>query len=315
MADCDVLLPKNVNVQNFKYSTPKTLSNGSRTVYVTHNSQKLSIQTPIMRLPYGVGEGYEASKDADKPQSEKKEPSYDLHVSFIGQDDNPKVKALVDLMLAIETQVKQDAFKNRVAWLDDDFDGIEQVVNKLFTPIVKYDKDKVTKKVVGKYPPTMKLKLPYDKKTSMFQFETQDMDGNLIDFKLVMRNLRGGRGKFIIQLGGLWFAGGKFGCTWKVVNAKVEGNAQRSLKFIEESDDEDEKKPSAQLDESDEDLIADAMDNATINTKSASAPTTQVAESDEEEDDEAAEEEEEDDEPPPPPPPKKTAAKKATTKK
>jgi len=264
-----VLLPKSVNVSNFKYTQPKTLTNGSRTVYITHNSNKLSIQTPIMKLPYGVGEGYEAEKDKDKEKDDnKKPPSYDLHVSFGGHDDNPKMKSLLDLMIAIENQVKQDAFKNRLEWLDDDFDGIEQVVNKLFTPIVKYDKDKVTKKIVGKYPPTMKLKLPYDNKSSQFLFKAEDMDRNVIDFKSVIKNLRGGRGKFIIQLSALWFAGGKFGCTWKIINAKVEGNIQKTPDFIEESDDDnDETKKS--IAGSDEDLVADALNNATITNDDA----------------------------------------------
>jgi len=321
MDTCDVLLPKSVNPSNFKYSTPKTLSNGSRTVYITHNSQKLSIQTPIMRLPYGVGEGYESAADKEKEKDEnKKPPSYDLHVSFGGHDENPKMKNLLDTMLAIETQVKQDAFNNRVQWLDDDFDGIEQVVNKLFTPIVKYDKDKQTKKVIGKYPPTMKLKLPYDVKTSKFQFQTEDMDNNVVDFKMVQKNLRGGRGKFIIQLSGLWFAGGKFGCTWKVVNAKVEGTVAKALKFIEDSDDENEKAnpPPEQIDESDDDLAADAISNANANPNPKIPDTTPIGEDDDDDADADVaeeEEEEEDDEPPPPPPPKKTPAKKAPAKK
>lgn len=299
------LLPKSVNVNNFKYSEPKTLPSGSRVIYVTHNSQKLSIQTPIMRLPYGLGEGFSATQDKDKPVDNKKPPSYEMNVSFSGHDDNPKMKGMLDLMNDIQNKIKEDAFKNRIAWLEDDLDGIEAVVNKLFTPILKYDKDKVTKKVIGKYPPTMKLKVPYDTKTGSFQFVCQDMDGNPMDFKMIMKNLKGGRGKFIIQLHGIWFAGGKFGLTWKIVNAKLEGNAFKIPKFIEESDDEEEKKRTELTPEaSDDDIIASEVNNMNINEKSATA----IEESDDEE------EESDDEDAPPPPPPKKGAAKKTTKK-
>lgn len=303
------LLPKNVNVNNFKYSEPKTLQSGSRVIYITHNSQKLSIQTPIMRLPYGLGEGYNSDKDKDKPIDSQKPPSYEMNVSFSGHDDNPKMKAMLDLMIDIQNKIKEDAFKNRISWLEDDLDGIEAVVNKLFSPVLKYDKDKVTKKVIGKYPPTMKLKVPYDMKTGSFQFISQDMDGNPLDFKVMMKNLKGGRGKFIIQLHGMWFAGGKFGLTWKIVNAKLEGNAFKIPKFIEESDDEEEKKrtelPAA--DGSDDEIIAAEVNNLAI----ADKPQTAIEESEEDDEDE---DEEEDDAPPPPPPKKGAAAKKPAKK-
>jgi len=307
MANCTVLLPKSVDLAQIKYSQPKTLSNGSRTVYITYAGNRLAIQTPIMRFPYGVGEGYDADKEKEKKDSDSKR--YDIHVSFIGHDENAKVKQMLDLMLALETKLKADTFKHRVEWLGDDYDGLETVVGKLFTPIVKYDKDKVTKKIVGKYPPTMKLKIPHDPKTDTFQFTAKDMDGNIIDFKAVMRNLRGGRGKMVIQLGGLWFAGGKYGCTWKIVNTMLDENIQSIPEFVPDSDDEDERKPPTTMSD-DADLLADAMDNS----KLAEGGGTSTVDSDEAGGEEAGDGEDGDsdiEEPPPPPPP---PAKKTTRK-
>jgi hypothetical protein len=310
MGDKNVILAKQVDVSKFKYSTPRTLDNQSRSVYVNYEGGGLAIQTPLMSLPYGLGDWNDKNEESGKKDAIKK---YDLNISFNGADSNPKVKELLDKMVEIEKKITDDAFENRVAWLNDDYDGIKSVVNKLFTPIVKYDKDKATKKIVGKYPPTMKLKLPYDSKNETFTFIAQDMGGDDVEFKSIMRNLKGAKARLIIQLSGIWIAGGRFGCIWKVVKARFEITKARNVDFIEDSDVEvDEEK---EKDEDDELLKADALANAF-------AKKTTVEESDasdSEEEAEAAEEEEENDseieEPPPPPPVKKTSATKKPAKK
>ena len=205
-------------------------------------------------------------------------------------------------MQEIENKIAEDAFENRIAWLDDDFDGIKSVVKKLFTPIIKYDKDKVTKKPTGKYPPTLKCKLPYDTRADIFTFVSQDMNGEEIDFKTIMRNLKGAKARLIIQLSSIWIAGGRFGCTWKVVRGRFEVTKPTAVDFIEDSD--------VEVEEEDESVekVTNSLNNTTLTS-------TTVVESSDEEDQEAADDDDDSeiDEPPPPPPP--PASKKKTTKK
>lgn len=307
MAEKNVVLAKSVDVSKIKYSAPRTLDNQSKSVYVNYEGSSITIQTPLVRLPYGVGDWNEKNAEG-KPSGEDKPKKYDLAFSFDGADSNPKVKELLDKMLEIEKKITEDAFENRLAWLDDDYDGIKSVVSKLFTPIVKYDKDKVTKKVTGKYPPTVKCKLPYDSRSEIFTFVSQDMNGEEIDFKTIMRNLKGAKARLIIQLSGIWIAGGRYGCTWKVVRGRFEVTKPTAVDFIDDSDVE-----VADDDEDDAELKADALANS-VSKVTLKTPAPTAVESSEEED--AAEDEEDDsevDEPPPPPPP--PAAKKKTTKK
>lgn len=349
-------LAKNVNASKIQFSAPKTLSNQSRTVYANYEGDKLRIQTPLMHLPYGVGdnEKINASKSAGGRaggggsgfggggggDGENQAKRYDLNVSFRGMDNDPKLKALHDKMQDIEKRIIDEAFENRQSWLRDDYDGVKTFVAKLFTPIVKYDKNKDTGKIEGKYPPTMKLKLPYDDKTDSFNFECSDMEDKELDFKGVMTKLKGGKARLIIQLGGIWFAGGRYGCTWRVVRAKFEVTSKCNVDFVEDSDDDTpgaaKKKPAFEEDDDlDEDAIANGgpASDSPINVKppitkasppaaAPVAPTTTVAES--EDDDEEEEEEEDDDEsedddpvppPPPPPPPVKGKGKKAVAAK
>ena len=292
-----VILAKNIHANKLEFSAPKTLNNGSRTVYINYQGEKLTIQTPLMSLPYGIGD-FNDRKDAktgDLPSVKK----YDLHVSFRGMDTNPALKTLLEKMHEIETKIKDDCFKNRLTWLRDDYDGLKPAVDRLFTPIIKYDKDKETGKVVGKYPPTMKLKLPFDNNTNTFSFDCTDMDGTEMDFESIMQKLKGAKARLIIQLGGMWFAGGKYGCTWKIVKARFQLNSKSDVDFIADSEDEG----NANEAHSDEDVEEDAL-AMSASTPPPKKPSTAVEEDDEEEEEDAP--------PSPPPAPKKPAKRPVT---
>jgi hypothetical protein len=130
------------------------------------------------------------------------------------------------------------------------------------------------------------------------------MNGEEIDFKTIMRSLKGAKARLIIQLSSIWIAGGRFGCIWKVVRGRFEVTKPTAVDFIEDSDvevpDEDETEDSTNN-------LTEKMSNVTIASK------TTVVESSEEEEDDNENDDSEIDEPPPPPPP--PATKKKTTKK
>jgi hypothetical protein len=319
MSDC-TLLPKNVNVAKLKYSEVKTLSNGSKTVYINYGSDKLTIQTPLMTIPYSMGDGTYNKPDAkEKPAdpAEKKDLRFDLSLSFRGMEDNPKVQQFHDKLKEIERTIKDAAFANRLTWLRDDFDGMKAFTDKMFTPFIRYMKDKDTGKVVETQPPTVKVKLPYDNNSNTFVFDAYDMDEEEIDFKSIMTKLKGAKAQLVIQLSGIWFAGGKYGCTWKVLMGKFQLPRKGKITFIEDSDDEDATTKSTPKFEDDAELEEDAI-----------AMTPAVVVDDEDDDDTSAppppssqmekvtlgESDEEDDDDMPPPPPKKGAAAKKTKK-
>ena len=283
-------LAKNINVGKLRYSEMRTLASGAKTVYVNYGSEKLTIQTPVLSLPYGLSEPLTDAKDSVKSAVIDKDKKYDLTVSFRGIDENPKVKVFHDKLKEIEAKIIDDAFTNRTAWLKDP-DADKTFVSKLFSPIVKVDKDKETGKVVGKYPPTFKAKVPYDNKTDTFNFDCFDMDNNEVEFHEIMNKLKGARAQLIVQLTGIWFAGGKYGCSWKIISAKFQLHQNSKITFIEDSDTEN---VAADEEEEDDDVVdSEALKNLSLTT----AP---IEEEDEEEDEDDEEvDEEEDDEPSP----------------
>jgi hypothetical protein len=233
------------------------------------------------------------------------------------------MKALYDKMLEIEKRIVDEAFDKRELWLQDDYEGSQHLVKKLFVPILKFDVDKKTKKVIGKYPPTMKVKLPYDAKNDTFAFECHDMEGEPLDFKSIVDIIKGAKTRLIIELSGIWFAGGKYGCTWKVINGMFQTVSKREVpQFLPDSDDDldDENVDEQAHEQDDADLAEDAEEALKLVKPMAKVAVTDPdAEEDEEEpvaQPAAEEEEEEEDEDseidePPPPPPKKPAKKTA----
>lgn len=307
-----LIKPRDINISKLKYGEPKTLKSGGRVIYAKYNSQRLTVQLPWMSLPYGVNdESAFAQKDAKAAGKSDTEATssgkYALNISFRGSDTNPKIAEALEKFKALEKKIIDDAFDNRLTWLKDDYDGMKPLVAKLFSPIIKYDKDKDTGKVVGKYPPTMKLKLPYDSKTETFKFDAQNKTGDTIDFKEVMLILKGGRVLPIVELSGIWVVGGKYGCTWTLASGRFEPPNNRKLKYLPESDDEDVKDDS---EDDDEDVVDVAEAVSKIDIKKNDTVASESEEEGDSEVDDAAEESEEEPPPPPPPPAKKTTKSK-----
>jgi len=232
----NVLLAKNFNVDKLKYSEIKIMKSGAKSIYINYNGNKVNLQTPILNIPYGVNDNMQfIKKDENRKDEERK---YDITVSFKGMEDNPKIKQFYDKMKELEQKIIDDAFTNRLAWFKNNCSGNKDFVSNMFTPIVKHDKDKTTGEYANKYPPTFKAKIPFNSAENKFEFDCFDMDNNEINFQDILSNLKGGKAQFIIQLSGIWFSAGIFGCSWKIVSSKFQQINMSKPTFVVDSDDE-----------------------------------------------------------------------------
>ena len=272
------LLPKNVEISKLKYSEVKTLSSGSKSVYVNYGTGKLRIQTPVLFMPYGIGEGYE-DKSIKNPEVKKNiDKKYDLTVSFKGHDENAKVLLVLEKMREIEQEIIDKAFDYRLEWFKDDYDGNKAFVARMFSQMIKIDKDPKTGKPVGKYPPTLKVKVPYDGVNDKFKFDSYDMENNEIEFTNIISKLKGGRTQLIIELTGIWMAGGKYGCTWKIISGKFQLSQSNKMTFIEDSDTE-------KKDDDEEEEEEDDNDETQLSKQENKVENSDDEDNDEEEED------------------------------
>lgn len=232
----NVLLAKNFDTTKLKYSELKIMKSGAKSVYINYNGNKVNLQTPVLNIPYGVNDNMQFIKKDDNRKDEERK--YDVTVSFKGMDENPKIQQFHDKMKELEHKIIDDAFTNRLVWFKNNYGGNKEVIANMFTPIVKHDKDKQTGEYANKYPPTFKAKIPYNSFENKFEFDCYDMDNNETNFNDILLNLKGGKAQFIIQLSGIWFSAGMFGCSWKIVSAKFQQINTSKLTFVQDSDDE-----------------------------------------------------------------------------
>lgn len=306
--DYTPILAKNFDVSKIRYGPVKKTSI-SKSVYVNYGGDKCVLQFPSMHVPYGVSDSSLLNKD-----NSTKLPNYTMNVSFKGIDENPAVKNLFTKLQAIEEKIKNDVFENRVAWLSDRYDDDVRLVSRLFSSNIQLDKDKETKKVLNRYPPTFRAKVPsvseIDDESvvqTTFKFDASDMENNEIQFGNIISNLKGAKAQLIIQLMGLWFAGGKYGCTWKVMSGRFQIARSVKYTYVEDSDEEATEKKETVENSDEEDIVPDVVPSKTQVPPSSDEEAEEEEEADEEADEEEA--------PPPPPPAKKAPVKKVVAKK
>lgn len=239
-----IILPANLEVSSVSYSAPRTLDNGGRSIYVSLNRSPIVLQTPEMVAPYGISNWNDDGKGPDK---------YSLDLSFKGKEGRENLNTFFEKMVALDKKLVRDGVDNSMTWLKKKYNSVD-VVEALYTPMVKYAKDKTTGEITDKYPPTFKLKIPFN--NGSFQCEVYDTKRNSLNLRDLIDNgsLKGAKVTAIIQCLGIWVAGGKYGCSWKVLQMRVsmpqaiKGYAFKELEDdkAEESDiedDEDDEKP------------------------------------------------------------------------
>lgn len=214
------------NAENdFTYTKPKANKSGGKSVGIqsTSDNKSLHLSTPLM-MTWGVN-GFE-NKQTGVIES------YDLSLQFPRDQDansNEDTKAFLDTMIAYETRIKADAIKNSKDWFGK-ASMSSAVVEALFTPMLKYPKDPSTGEPDTSRLPTLRVKIPFYDET--FKVEIYDLDRNMIfpnpsDPSLTPLELiqKTQNVALVIQSGGIWFANGKFGTTWRLVQAVVQPKA------------------------------------------------------------------------------------------
>ena len=203
-----------VSAKNFSptttmiYRKPKVNQQGGKSVGIMNSISKkaLYLEVPLM-MTWGVNV-YE------NPNGN----SYDLSVQFppeeFAEDD---CKETLKMLQEFEDKIKEDATKNSRDWFGKQSMSPE-VIDALWSPMLKYPKDPSGEPDKTRSP-TLKVKLPYWE--NEFKFELFDTDHKA----LIPNNENTGPEVFIqkgshiaciLLCGGIWFANGKFGVTWKL---------------------------------------------------------------------------------------------------
>jgi hypothetical protein len=240
---------------DMKYTKPKVNSVGGRSVGIVNakTSTVLNLSTPLM-LTWGV-------QDFTDEKSGK--VTYDLALQFPNEGfETPATKKFLANIAAFEKKIKEDAITNSKEWFSKP-KMTADAVDALWTPILKYPKNKDTLEADMTRAPTLKVKLPFWdgqwKELELYDVDMQPIFPDASNPALSPKDLiaKGSHIAVSIQCGGIWFANGKFGVTWKLFQAIVKPKMSLKGKCHIKLDDEEKTKIVAQVVPTDVDGDAD----------------------------------------------------------
>ena len=201
-----------------KYAKVKINNAGGKSVGILNpaTNSVLNIQTPLM-LTWGVNE------NVDKKTGEVQ--SYSMALQFPADEyRTPGISKFFAALQQFEAKIKQDAIANAKEWFGKAMSG--EVINAIFNPVLSYSKNPQTGEPDHTKNPTLRVKLPfYDGEWK--GIEIYDSNSNALfpnsDGKTPKDLIiKGSDAALIITCGGLWFAGGSFGVTWRLVQAVLK---------------------------------------------------------------------------------------------
>lgn len=247
---------------DMKYTKPKVNSVGGRSVGIVNakTSTVLNLSSPLM-LTWGV-----QSFTDDKSGK----VSYDLALQFPNEGfETPATKRFLENMSAFEKKIKEDAITNSKEWFSKP-KMTADAVDALWTPVLKYPKNKDTLEADTSRAPTIKVKLPFWdgawKELELYGVDMQAVFPDPTNPSLSPQDLiaKGSHIAVSIQCGGIWFANGKFGVTWKLFQAIVKPKMSLKGKCHIKLDDDEKTKIVAQVIATDVDGDADGGDHDNV---------------------------------------------------
>lgn len=221
----NVVLSTNFNSQKISFSQPKTLDSGGKQAYVNYDGGMFVMQTPQCTLPYGMNA-------FDKAGPVK----YSVELSLRGyQDAGSKMEAFYKTLAALDEYMIDQGVKNSKQWFKADLS--RDVIKAFYSPLVRFSKDKDGN--LKPYPPTVKLSLR--QKRDSQDFDVQCFDDKREPYRGIPLEellVKGAQATSLMQCTGCWFAGSKYGLSWKLVQTILNSLPQssRSFTFVDDGD-------------------------------------------------------------------------------
>ena len=297
-----------VDISKFTFGEQTANNYGGKSCRIKYDGQDFYIQTPRMRLPYGIS----IYEEKDKQNNPTGKVKYGLDFSFAGYEldgngvpADPKVREFYDFIENMDTLLMEQVVKNSKAWFGKDKCNMD-IAEILTRKTPKWSKIKGTQDINTKYPPSLKVKLGFweDKFMCNCYDENKTPVTDLVT-AIVPRT----EAIAILKLTGVNFALNAAGYAFQVSQLKIFRPAQmKSYAFID--DEEDDKPVSSKYMDDEEEQENEAPKKNVYDTK--------VQDSDNEEDELDKKEEDEEEEPPKPvvkETPKPAANKKVIVKK
>ena len=228
--------PQNVDVNKMTFSSVKSLPSGAKIIYLNYEGSSLFVQTPEMTVPYDSGTFY-----ADNESSGK----YSIKVSMDGFNEDGQMKKFHDMLINMDKKIMESGIENSLAWFKKKSLS-EDIAKELYNSMVKVSLDSETGEPNGKWAPTFAFKIvKRDNKVLCDCYDSDkkelilEGDGS-VDLETMFK--KGTKVKMILKCNGLWIASGKFGCTWRAEQVKINSPIEYSGYAFDDDEEEEDSK-------------------------------------------------------------------------
>jgi hypothetical protein len=216
------------STSNITFSPIKLMDSGAKMSYLSYSGRPLVMQTASMNLPYGMNV-------FDKAGPVK----YSVDLSFRGYEEgkDAKVRAFYDVLMKLDEFMVKKGVENSQAWFKSKLS--EDVVKAFYTPLVRVSKD--ANGNPKPYPPSFKLNLRKKQGSDVFDIVAYDQNKQAYNYEettLEELLVKGAQITALIQCTSVWFAGSKFGLSWKGIQLRVDKlpDSIRGFAFADEGE-------------------------------------------------------------------------------
>lgn len=223
-----IVQPTDFSTSNITFSPIKLMDSGAKMSYLSYSGRPLVMQTASMNLPYGMNV-------FDKAGPVK----YSVDLSFRGYEEgkDAKVKAFYDVLMKLDEFMVKKGVENSQAWFKSKLS--EDVVKAFYTPLVRVSKD--ANGNPKPYPPSFKLNLRKKQGSDVFDIVAYDQNKQAYNYEettLEELLVKGAQITALIQCTSVWFAGSKFGLSWKGIQLRVDKlpDSIRGFAFADEGE-------------------------------------------------------------------------------
>ena len=208
------------NPAAIKYTVPKANKVGGKAITIINPStnRSLHITTPPM-MTWGIA-------DFVDQNTQESDGKYTISLNFPNPEyANFDTDLFLKKMKDFEAQVIDDAVKNSESWWGESMS--KEILKHTFFPFLKYQKDKLTKKIDLSKPPSIRAKVTsyegkwpnleiYDTRSQLL-FPCENPMTTPMDFVPKLSQVM-----CLLQCGGIWIGGKGWGITWKLVQCVVK---------------------------------------------------------------------------------------------
>lgn len=234
---------QNIDLSKLSFSTPKTLDNGGKMVYVNYNGgiNPFYVTTPEAEVLWDPNYFGDDGKNDEDSKSGKYSITFSIKQSDKGMSE------FHEAFLGLDEHIMKMAKDNSHAWFKKPKIS-EEALRELYTPQVKISLDPETGEP-SKYPPKFTFKVV--KKENKFQnFKIYDNTKKVFDVNKTTEEpvefsnlvMKGAMVKVVLKCNGIWIANGKFGCTWRAeqIRVKIPEGGLRDFAILSDSEEDDD---------------------------------------------------------------------------